>query len=88
MVETLAIIMAALPVAGFFATWIPFSAIATLIGGLHEIAVDPELLTRFFNDLFTDPELQPEALIGGLFEEAPELLIEAFQESIQIILGM
>ena len=76
MVETLAIIMSALPVAGFFATWIPFSAIATLIAGLHEIAVDPELLTRFFNDLLTDPELQPEALFEG------------FKEALQYVLGM
>lgn len=76
MVETLAIIMSALPVAGFFATWIPFSAIATLIAGLHEIAVDPEHLTRLFNSLITDPELQPEALIEG------------FKETLQYVLGM
>ena len=88
MVETLAIIMAALPVAGFFATWIPFSAIATLIAGLNEIVNKPELLTNLINGLITDPELQPGVLIGGLFEEAPELLIEAFKESFQIILGM
>ena len=88
MVETLAIIMSALPVAGIFATWIPFSAIATLITGLHEIAVEPEHLTRLFDSLITDPELQPDVLIGGLFEEAPELLIEAFKETFQIILGM
>ena len=76
MVETLAIIMSALPVAVFFATWIPFSAIATLIAGLHEIAVEPELLTRFFNDLFTDPELQPEVLFEGL------------KETLQHVIGM
>ena len=74
MVEALAIIMSALPVAGFFAIWIPFSAIATLIGGLHEIAVEPELLTRFFNDLFTDPELQPEVLFEGLIETLQHVL--------------
>ena len=76
MVETLAIIMAALPVAGIFATWIPFSAIATLIAGLHEIAIKPELFTQFINDLFTDPELQPEALFEG------------FKEALQYVLGM
>ncbi len=74
--ETLAIIMSALPVAGFFATWIPFSAIATLIGGLYEIAVEPEHLTRLFNSLITDPELQPEVLFEGL------------KETLQYVLGM
>ena len=76
MVETFAIIMAALPVAVFFAVWVPFSALATLIGGLHEITINPEHLTNLFNSMLTDPELQPEALIEG------------FKEALQYVIGM
>lgn len=74
MIETLAIIFAALPVSGFFATWIPFSTLATLIAGLNEIINKPELFTNFLNGLITDPELQPETLIEGFKETLQHVL--------------